>query len=326
MFRVIATDAVEPPDRFAFWSEESMRSGGWTFRAEDRSHGSFGATVDAALLGDAVLLRQAASPYAVTCGPKEVARSHEPNVLLVAHRSGTVHYHHGHAKIVARAGDLVVTDMTRPMSAEVSQGGCRTFSVRLPYHRLQQTLHGRSHAPVVKLGGGPGRLDLLLGSYLDGLERLAPDVLVAQGATFADHLRELVALALSDTPLANERAEVALKAVRLDAVLRFVETRLADPELEPAIVAARFGISLRYLHKLFESTGRTFSEHVAQSRLERCRAELIDPHHDTRTIADICLGWGFNSFSHFSRRFREAFGVSPRETRRAARADRSRDR
>lgn len=322
MIRVISTELVEARDRFAFWCEASMRSGGWTFRAEDRSAGTFGATVDAAPLGDAVLLRQAASAYGVTCGPKEVARSHEPNVLLVAHRSGTVHYHHGDAKIVARAGDLVVTDMTRPMSAEVAPGGCRTFSVRLPYARLQETLHGRGHAPVVKLGGGPGRLDLLLGSYLEGLERLTPDVLVAQGTTFADHLRELVGLALTDTPQSNERAQVALKAVRLEAVLRFIDEHLADPELEPASVAGRFGISLRYLHKLFETTGATFSEHVSRGRLERCRQELVDPRHAHRTIAEVCLGWGFNSFSHFSRRFREAFGMSPREARNAAKGTR----
>jgi AraC-like DNA-binding protein len=50
-------------------------------------------------------------------------------------------------------------------------------------------------------------------------------------------------------------------------------------------------------------------------RLEACRRELGDPQQGHRSISDIAFGWGFNDAAHFSRAFRERFGLSPREWR-----------
>lgn len=60
-----------------------------------------------------------------------------------------------------------------------------------------------------------------------------------------------------------------------------------DPDLPPVSVAARFGISPRYLHKLFEETGTSFSQWLQARRLERCRRELADPAFQSHGIAEI---------------------------------------
>jgi AraC-like DNA-binding protein len=38
------------------------------------------------------------------------------------------------------------------------------------------------------------------------------------------------------------------------------------------------------------------------------------------SISEICFRWGFNGSAHFSRAFRDQYGVSPREFRQGAAA------
>jgi len=118
--------------------------------------------------------------------------------------------------------------------------------------------------------------------------------------------------------LSLSTTELALGDARLVAMRRFVRTHLGNPELRPVMVAAEFGISLRYLHRLFAVTGQSFSEFVFGERLEFCRDKLSSPGCAHQSISDIAMEAGFQSFSHFSRRFRAAFNQSPRDYRNAA--------
>jgi AraC-like DNA-binding protein len=91
--------------------------------------------------------------------------------------------------------------------------------------------------------------------------------------------------------------------------------RLSDPNLSIHQIAAEHRISPRYLQKLFESAGESFSQFVKFRRLERCRLDLGSPLHAQRSISEILYQWGFNDSASFSRAFRERYAMSPREYR-----------
>jgi transcriptional regulator GlxA family with amidase domain len=57
---------------------------------------------------------------------------------------------------------------------------------------------------------------------------------------------------------------------------------------------------------------------VRAERLARCRRELADPSLRHRSIAQVAQSWGFGDMTHFSRLFRDIFGVSPRGYRQAS--------
>ncbi|MGR6921733.1 AraC-like ligand-binding domain-containing protein [[Actinomadura] parvosata] len=101
----------------------------------------------------------------------------------------------------------------------------------------------------------------------------------------------------------------------LMAVHAFIEQRLGDAELDPATVAAAHHISVRYLHRLFESENTTVAAWIRQRRLERCRAELISGGR--QPVSTIGARWGLPDAAHFSRLFRQAYGMPPAEYRRA---------
>ncbi|CAN5420518.1 hypothetical protein BH09PSE6_BH09PSE6_14340 [soil metagenome] len=108
------------------------------------------------------------------------------------------------------------------------------------------------------------------------------------------------------------------RALLLRQVWHGIESRLGDSELCIASVAEAHRLTVRYLQRLFEDSGRSFSEHVRQRRLERCRASLADPVNADVSITTICLHWGFNDSATFSRAFRAAFDMTPRDYRQQA--------
>lgn len=109
---------------------------------------------------------------------------------------------------------------------------------------------------------------------------------------------------------------VSARDAHLHRICQTIETHLGDPELTARQIAAVHGVSLRYLQKLFTLAGKTFSGHVRIRRLERCRADLLSPLYTDLSITEICFRWGFNGSAHFSRTFREQYGMPPREYRR----------
>ena len=99
--------------------------------------------------------------------------------------------------------------------------------------------------------------------------------------------------------------------VRSEALLRALaamEARLEGP-CAPQQLAAAAGVSMRQLERLFRAElGCTPGEHYRRLRLERAR-QLA--RQTELPLAEIAAACGFGSTSHFSRRYRARFGVSP---------------
>ncbi|MGW1654492.1 helix-turn-helix domain-containing protein [Streptomyces atratus] len=99
-----------------------------------------------------------------------------------------------------------------------------------------------------------------------------------------------------------------------------VQDRLQEPGLTPQDIADQHGISLRYLHRLFQLQGTTVNAWVRTRRLEAAREELAQAGAAHRSIAAMAARWGFTNPSHFSRTFRETYGMSPVQWRSAQQA------
>ncbi|WP_264423462.1 acetamidase/formamidase family protein [Novosphingobium sp. KCTC 2891] len=129
-------------------------------------------------------------------------------------------------------------------------------------------------------------------------------------------LPEFIAATLLDkAPVKELGGAAGARAAILERVFQSIEMRLSDPNLSIHQIAAEHRISSRYLQKLFESAGESFSQFVKFRRLERCRLDLGSPLHAQRSISEILFQWGFNDSASFSRAFRERYAMSPREYR-----------
>jgi AraC-like DNA-binding protein len=200
---------------------------------------------------------------------------------------------------------------------------CRLMFVRAPRVALDHRLIAPVSLRVGRLQAATGVAHILSGllrATADGLEDLTVDQL--RPVELA--LTEFLAICLVEGGAEGDGIGGGLGAgaptAHLQRLCQTIETLLPDPELSLRRVADEEGVSPRYVQKLFASADETFSHYLRTRRLERCRTDLASPQHARLSISEICFRWGFNGSAHFSRAFRDQYGMSPREFRQGAAA------
>lgn len=103
---------------------------------------------------------------------------------------------------------------------------------------------------------------------------------------------------------------------RVHQAVHFMEQRLDDPPSIDAI-ARYVGCSSRQLERAF-STALSVSPAAFQRELRKDYACWMLTN-SPRSITEIAFDCGFSDAAHFSREFRKAFGMSPRQYRRGSR-------
>jgi AraC-like DNA-binding protein len=165
----------------------------------------------------------------------------------------------------------------------------------------------------------PGPALRLLDGYLRSLTSLEEPPSPELAPIIGVHLVDLVAATLGSTAEAAELvAKRGVKAARLRAILAEIARRFGDPDFDLDNVAGTLGLSRRYVQRLLEETGKSFTEHLVERRLERSFAMLTDRRCLHLAIIDIAFAAGFGDVSHFNRVFRRRFGETPSGVRAAA--------
>ncbi|MFJ6382416.1 helix-turn-helix domain-containing protein [Kitasatospora sp. NPDC092039] len=161
----------------------------------------------------------------------------------------------------------------------------------------------------------------LLSEFLVGLDRqaalLGPVETPRLGGVVVDLVSAWLARELdAEAAVPDDTRQRAL----VENVRAFVARHLHDPELTPAVIAAAHHISVSYLHRLFtrQSDGETVAAFVRRRRLERAHRDLADPALRTLPVHAVATRCGLPRAAEFSRAFRTAYGLSPREHRRRA--------
>jgi AraC-like DNA-binding protein len=165
----------------------------------------------------------------------------------------------------------------------------------------------------VSLNEGAGRLlsdyNDLIGKHLDQSED-------AMKRAMATHFIDLLVLALTPSSDAKELVRSGgLKSLRRAAILRHIQERLADPNLNLRDAAEKLGLSSRYVQLLLEENGTSFSKIVRAERIACASARLSDPRYDHMRVIDIAFATGFSDLSTFNRAFRNETGDTPANVR-----------
>lgn len=100
----------------------------------------------------------------------------------------------------------------------------------------------------------------------------------------------------------------------LTEVQQYILERLDDSQMSVPSIAMANGVSVRSLQLVFAEAGTSVARWVREQRLERCRRDLEGASAAT-TVTEVAFRWGFNDASHFSRVFKQEFGISPAEVK-----------
>jgi AraC-like DNA-binding protein len=143
---------------------------------------------------------------------------------------------------------------------------------------------------------------------------LAPDPAAAElGVATVALSRAVISSAAGDGAHTRE----ALHESLVPRIQVFVREHLHQPDLSPHMIAAAHHISVRLLYRLMAEAGLPLEQWIIDQRLEGARRDLASVVGRHQSIAVIAHQWAFASPSHFTRRFRAKYGVTPREWQRA---------
>lgn len=153
----------------------------------------------------------------------------------------------------------------------------------------------------------------LVHSLLDQHRNLVPSEFNA----VADRTVELLCMVLSG----GARPAVPGQLAQVEAAVhRYVRLHAEESDLSGESIARALGWSLRQIQLALKEAGTTPREVIREERLTLARDRLTSAAFSEVSIGELAHRCGFTSASVFSTAFRQRFGLSPRELRRAHRA------
>jgi AraC-like DNA-binding protein len=220
-------------------------------------------------------------------------------------------YENGHDEAQG-AGHVNFTDLTLPCDFTQYGAAATTASFELSYGQLGFPVDVVRKAAQI-LPSSP--VYPLVQGHMSGVCRRA-DALAsdASAATIGEATLDLVRAMISSAGQDDLRTNSVMHETRHTRIVAFIQQNLADPGLSPERIAREQHISVRQLYKLWTHNELSLSEWIMSERLEGARRALAVPA-PPGTIGTIARRWGFADSTHFSRRFRRAYGLSPREWR-----------
>jgi AraC-like DNA-binding protein len=235
----------------------------------------------------------------------------------IALNGGCVLHQRGREAVIGGRGEAVLASAAHPVDVVIGTTS-RHFSLRLPRAILAARIADLDACNARRIPSNVEGLSLLTG-YVGAL-RLNELTNLAYRDLVVSHVYDLVTLLLGAKGDARHLAQQGgARAARLAAIMREIERRSGDPGLSAITISLLFGITPRYVHLLLEESGKSFTHHVLERRLDKAAVLLRDPQWRHRKIADVAAEAGFADLSYFNRAFRRHFEATPSDMREAAR-------
>jgi AraC-like DNA-binding protein len=234
---------------------------------------------------------------------------------MVQHE-GTCTIRQGDRQAALRPGDIGFLDTARPYEVIFPQPFKQSI-LRMPAPLFRDIIPRNRDIAGTALPGGDA-LTAIARQNIVLLERLVPaiDPILLPAAAYRalDHLA-LAARVFFAGNVGHPRNQSA-SATCFALACSYISQSLGDPSLSVEQIAEAVGKSSGHLQQVFrQSTGGTVGQYVRERRLECCRRDFADASLIHQSVTSIAFRWGFSESSSFSRAFRNAFQISPRQYR-----------
>jgi AraC-like DNA-binding protein len=254
--------------------------------------------------------------------PRGAAGHGENDLLFCVNVRGCSLAQQGDRELMLRDGDAFFATRSLAGFSIVRPTPARFIGCRVPREAVAALLGRLDDTPMSFVPYDTEALRLLV-TYASAIADTLPLTTPELQRLTVSHMQDLIAATIAATRGGRAIAEGrGIAAARLRAIMTDICAHLSDGELSVAEVAQRQRVTPRYVHKLFENEGLTFSSFVLGQRLARAHRMLSDPRLADRTIGSMAFDVGFGDLSYFNRTFRRRYGAAPTEIRQSAmRAD-----
>jgi AraC-like DNA-binding protein len=225
------------------------------------------------------------------------ARRDVATVTMAAVIDGSMRYWANGTAVDARSGSMHLISGTDAFRFAVPERS-RFVLVEAPAASLPADLRP---AMSVSIGPVPGtRITVGLAALLEQV--LDPAVGGASCAA-ARAVRAVAVAAMEDSAPDPEQHDLRGR------IVDHIERRIGDPDLGPQSIAADYGISLRWVHQIFDVDGSSVARHIRRRRLDLVATRLRSERRVPR-IGALAERSGFGSRDQLTRAFKARFGVT----------------
>jgi AraC-like DNA-binding protein len=214
----------------------------------------------------------------------------------------------GGGLMVVQPGQILIKDFTQPATAwwQISSRSLNLHLPRLTVETVVGDRVRRLHGTVLPSEG----LSPMLQAQLLSLANVVPRLESRARAAALDATVELAASVLRcelGVRIEDERNNTGLFV----AAQMFIRRHLASCDLNPELIARQLHCSRAHLYRVFAAQGETVADYVRELRLQRARDLLVGDRANKEQIGDVAYRCGFEDPVHFTRLFRQRFGVTP---------------
>ncbi|MCF4007575.1 helix-turn-helix domain-containing protein [Corynebacterium uropygiale] len=281
-----------------------------------RSAEPFSGSVKRQDVGRTTFILIEASPHAVRRTQDLISDSEEGKIKVTVVLEGTSVLQQDGRTAYFNEGDIAIYDTARPYDISFPTS-CRILIVMVPKKdaRIPRDILDNLTAITLTKGGG---LSSVVSAFFSELAKNFDELETRTGGQLADMsvaiLRPILLATAEGEGYSLDRNSQLIRSVH-----SFIEAHLGDPDLNPATVAKAHFISLRQLYAVFSSSEASVAATIKRKRLDKAYSMIHDQTFDDISISTIATRCGIPDAAHFSRVFKERFGVSPRVARRAVR-------
>ena len=219
----------------------------------------------------------------------------------------------GGETISLATNDCIITDSSQ-ISAWDFKSRFGQLTLRIPYSRIAEHLLTPSDL-VGRYLPAENTLNSLAVDFIKSVAKKNAQLTATESSLAIRHILQLIASAATAFKPFEAPTYLRVKESLLKQVKEYIDTNLYKSSLGPKDIAEAMNISVRQLHNLFTNEAESVLNFIYRRRLELCCEFLVCQSHMRTSITQIAFLCGFENASHFSRRFKAYFGMSPREYR-----------
>jgi len=309
----LTTSSVEQPRRLEYWIDTVCSLYCGLDCAPPEEEPIFG-SIDINRAGSLALTHLRSNGRHVQRTQSRVRADGNDHCLVLVLREGRAVVRQDGRTAILRPGDFVFNDCTRSYELHFDPPHHDLHVLRVERSALQAhigNLEDLTSVAVPRQAIAGQLLLPMLDTLHAGIHRMPAD----SAAKMGDACLSIVGAGLRGLPEAHVQPASGLQAYHRARIRAYLQQHLRSPELCIDTIAQAVQLSPGHVRKLFRDEPVRLSRLIWQMRLDACRKDLTDPRLAARSMTEISFSWGFNDAAHFSRAFRDRYGLPPREWR-----------
>lgn len=305
MATTFSTNGIDNRQRLAYWHDVICKTY-LTVQCRPNADAPLKGALSVRRLGGIELSESLSPPMIYQRAASDIRLDNDDHFQLCLWTSGTSTVQQGGNEVLMRQGDIALYSAACPSVVNCPDGSS-TLLLKIPRAALvtrTQCAQGRTLHTL----RGDTAAGAMVGQMMRQAWMIQEENPLLDDPRMSSGLLDMIGAALDS---ASGLLPAGKKNDPMAQIKTYIQNNLSNPDLDMEDVARRHSVSVRTLHRLFAAEGTSANRWLWLQRLAASHKALSEGR--MRQVSEAALTYGFNDLSHFSRTFKQVYGISPSE-------------